>query len=286
MKYILIILQLVIATIAVFETKSKSIKILAVCLFFIIAIFQISVEVKERRDKNKEALTGILEPNKNIIFSSKKGILPIVRIGRSNIFLYTDRKMGRKIFNFLNDIDLSISFKNERIKLTACLRNNKGQIIAKIEGNEWKVNPNNIFDRNYAKNALEVKDNDGNIILQVQLVRGIIELQGLFYGSNNSRINASYFNPKSDFSAAITLNNEWLLSRNSEREFLHRLGVSVGVYDQENFGSDSLWSISYQHEWIVGDNFVLRYGLSHSQHPYDGVQDSEDQISLMMDWRF
>lgn len=106
------------------------------------------------------------------------------------------------------------------------------------------------------------------------------------YGSNNSRINAPYFNPESDFSASASLINEWLLSRNKQRDFLHRLGFGFGVYDQQGFGSDGLWSISYEQEWVIGDELVLRYGLAHSEHPYDGVQDSEDRLTLMMDWRF
>ena len=142
------------------------------------------------------------------------------------------------------------------------------QYIDMSDGNERASMNADLFQR--LKSTQDYKL-DGNLTL---------------YGSSNSRINASYFNPKSDFSATITLNNEWLLSRHLKREFLHRLGIGVGIYNQEGFSSDGLWSISYQHEWIVGDEFVLQYGLAHSRHPYDGVQDSENQLSLMMDWRF
>lgn len=106
------------------------------------------------------------------------------------------------------------------------------------------------------------------------------------YGSSNSRINAPYFNPESDLSVSILLMNEWLLSRNNKRDFLHRIGTGAGVYQQQGYGSDGLWSISYEHEWVVGDELVLRYGIFHASHPYDGIQESQNQLTLMMDMKF
>ncbi len=128
---------------------------------------------------------------------------------------------------------------------------------------------------------------NANLFQRLKIAPGY-KLDGSFdlYGSNNSRSNAPYFNPASDFSASITLTNEWLLSRNSKRTFLHRLGAGLGIYNQQGFGSGGLWSISYQHEWVIGDELVLQYGIVHSQHPYDGVQDTEDRLTLMVDWRF
>jgi len=107
-----------------------------------------------------------------------------------------------------------------------------------------------------------------------------------FYGSNNSRINAPYFNPTRDSSAAVTLTNAWLVERKAKRQFSHRLGLSAGVYNQEGFGSGELWSVRYQHDWVIGDTLVLNYGIAHTRHPYDGVQENENRLSLMVDWRF
>ena len=106
------------------------------------------------------------------------------------------------------------------------------------------------------------------------------------YGSSNSRIDAPYFNPSSDLSVSVLFMNEWLLSRNIKRDFLHRIGAGAGVYNQQGYGSDGLWSISYEHEWVVGDELVLRYGIVHGSHPYDGIQENRNVLTLMMDWKF
>ena len=106
------------------------------------------------------------------------------------------------------------------------------------------------------------------------------------YTSENTRENASYFNPSSDFSPAVTLRNEWLGWRRYERAFLHRLSLTAGTYRQAGFRSGTLWAISYEHDWALSERLNLLYGISRSMHPYDAVDEFENRLYGSLVWRF
>lgn len=96
--------------------------------------------------------------------------------------------------------------------------------------------------------------------------------------SRNSLDNAVYFNPKSDISIGATLRQDWITWRRYDRSFTQRLGLSVGNYQQQNFGSKGTWSISYSHDWEFDGIFELEYGISHSSQPYDGITESSNSL--------
>jgi biofilm PGA synthesis protein PgaA len=106
------------------------------------------------------------------------------------------------------------------------------------------------------------------------------------YGSKNTRQNASYFNPERDSSITVTLRNEWLVQRRYSSQFFHRLGFTLGQYKQKNFDSGAMWTVNYEHHWFRNDTFELLYGIARSRHPYDGVDEDENQVYLTLDWRF
>lgn len=106
------------------------------------------------------------------------------------------------------------------------------------------------------------------------------------YTSRNTRDDAPYFNPDSDWSAALSITGAWRTYRWYEREFVQELTLTAGRYWQENFGSGPLWGIEYAHRWQLNDAFYLRYALGRSLHPYDGDQSGRNYLALDMDWRF
>ncbi|MHC4702332.1 MAG: hypothetical protein ACYTFQ_17330, partial [Planctomycetota bacterium] len=73
--------------------------------------------------------------------------------------------------------------ENDRVYVSADIRDPTGSIIAQIKNNEWQVNQNNIFDRNYTRNSVEVVDQEGQVVLQVVLVKDVIQVQARFYNS-------------------------------------------------------------------------------------------------------
>jgi biofilm PGA synthesis protein PgaA len=106
------------------------------------------------------------------------------------------------------------------------------------------------------------------------------------YASRNTREDAPYFNPASDLSLDLTLNNEWLLYRRYEYSFRHRLALSAGNYHQEDFGSDSTWALQYEQRWSPLDQFDLGYGLVRARRVYDGVPEYQTTLYLNLNWLF
>jgi hypothetical protein len=84
---------------------------------------------------------------------------------------------------FLKDRDLpvlTLSLKRGKLLVTTTIRDAKGEIVAELTNNEWRTNKNNIFDRNYTDNALEVRDQNGKVALQVVHFGDTIHLAGIF----------------------------------------------------------------------------------------------------------
>ena len=62
--------------------------------------------------------------------------------------------------------------------LSATVRDPQGNLIVEIKDNRWQIAPNNVWDKNYTKDTLEVKDARGRIVLQVRLLRNEVLLDG------------------------------------------------------------------------------------------------------------
>ena len=90
----------------------------------------------------------------------------------------------------------------------------------------------------------------------------------------------------SDFGADVTLIGEQRLWRRYDRSFIHRLYLSAGIYQQQNFGSGPTRGIRYEHEWSFDDRLSLLYGAQRTLHPYDGQADYANYYNLVLDWKF
>lgn len=122
-----------------------------------------------------------------------------------------------------------------------------------------------------------------------RLITGpVYKLDGVLglYTSRNSLAGASYFNPESDFSADVTLIGEQRLWRRYERSFAHRLYLSIGQYDQKNFGSGQTGGVRYEHEWNFDDRLSLLYGAQRTLHPYDGLGEYANYYNIAVNWKF
>jgi hypothetical protein len=103
------------------------------------------------------------------------------------VFLFAGPQ-GTPLIRFADDNQLIIETDNEGIKVSITIRDRFGKIVAELARNEWKINPNASWDRNYSANALEVKDDRGDIVLQVRLVGNRVQLQAKFYDSTGRGI--------------------------------------------------------------------------------------------------
>lgn len=137
--------------------------------------------------------------------------------------------------------------------------------------------------------------NDGNIrknaratLFQRLVTRPHYKLDGTLgaYASSNTRNITSYFNPGKDLNLDITLVNEWLQFRQYERAFRHRLGLSIGSYYQESFGTKGIGQLFYEQQWNPNDTFGITYGILRARKAYDGDMENYTRLYLTLDWRF
>ena len=108
------------------------------------------------------------------------------------------------------------------------------------------------------------------------------------YTSQNSRAAAdvSYFNPRSDVSLSVTLDNRWQQIRRYERNFEHRVLLTAGDYWQEGFGSGPLYAVRYELTYAPDDRSIFGVGVGRTWRPYDGVRERLDALYLTLGWRF
>lgn len=84
---------------------------------------------------------------------------------------------------FIRDGDkpvFTMNLKQGKLLVTTTMRDEKGDVVAELNNNEWQVNKNNVFDRNYTDSALEVRDQSGKVTLQVVHFGDTIHLAGIF----------------------------------------------------------------------------------------------------------
>ncbi len=106
------------------------------------------------------------------------------------------------------------------------------------------------------------------------------------YGSRNSRKNRPYFNPESDLSGSLTVDFQWLMWRRYARSFAQNLSFSGGFYRQKNFGTRSIRSLRYEHDWNISEEIALLYGVSWSRRVFDGDPENGIWSYLTFTWRF
>ncbi len=149
--------------------------------------------------------------------------------------------------------------------------------------------------RAFAAGLRAIDFSDGNLRTELNLAWSERLVTGPVYkldllletnASRNTREDAPYFNPSSDFTPSLTLANDWLTWRRYARSFRQRLSLTAGSYHQSGFGAGGVWGVQYEHIWEVDRRLYLRYGLGRNVHPYDGARTTRDYALLTLGWRF
>jgi hypothetical protein len=149
---------------------------------------ELEIEQKEKEDAAKRAYSGVLEVNNETLLDADKKIYPQLELGDSGSILKFTEEQGTPLFKIAEDNDIIIETEGENTKVSCKIRDREGRIVAEIIKNEWKVNPEKSWDRNYSNNALELKDPSGDIILQIKLVEDRIQFQAKLYDASGRRI--------------------------------------------------------------------------------------------------
>jgi hypothetical protein len=96
---------------------------------------------------------------------------------------------GLPIFIFFTTSNLLIELIEGQLKVSTQIRDRDGDIVAELTRNEWRI-ASRAFDRNYSKDALEVKNAAGRIVLQVKILPDRIQLHGEWWGENGQGVRA------------------------------------------------------------------------------------------------
>lgn len=120
----------------------------------------------------------------------------------------------------------------------------------------------------------------------VDIPRFDIDLSLDLYGSSNTRDDAPYFNPESDFSTKGRVTAEHIIYRAYEKSLAQKLSGSLGLYSQENYSPGPTASIGYNirynyYPWIETD-----LGTEIGQNRYDGEDEPYYKFTFLIHARF
>jgi hypothetical protein len=173
------------------EDKRISMALLFVGVTLVIGALVLFIQDSQQQEKQEmvSAYTGVLRPESTILLSTKDSVsaFPYMEIGDSGVAFTWSGPSGQPFFKIFEDTVLTILEDNGQIKIS-CKITGQGGLVAEIENNEWRVRPSQAWDRNYNKNALEVRDNNGDIVLQAYLLNDRIQFQGKFYDNHGNGV--------------------------------------------------------------------------------------------------
>ncbi|MFH1101385.1 MAG: hypothetical protein V1726_05050 [Methanobacteriota archaeon] len=185
--FLLVFLILIATLIGLWKERYKSRKrvnsllIILIIIAIITAGTQVWVEYdtqqKEKYTMNSGTISGETL-DKNVTY-------PCLSLGGTN-FIYEGPK-GYSVLDILG-INVTIWIENGKLKISTILRNENGEIVAELKANEWQVNPNLIFDRNFDDTAIEVINTKGDVVLQADLVERCVKFVGYFYREDGWQI--------------------------------------------------------------------------------------------------
>ena len=189
MKFGIIAITFILGIIGWFKQDSVPIYVAAivVLLLILVAIFQLFDERNKAKEKEKNKNSGVIEPIVKTLMSSDDDIYPQLEFGDGGTILKFTGPTGSPMFRLFQDSHITIVVEDDQLKISTKIRSKNG-IVAELMKNEWHINPNNSFDRNFSENAIEVKDHEGDIVFQVKHVGDRIQLQGKFYDVNGNGI--------------------------------------------------------------------------------------------------
>lgn len=142
----------------------------------------------EKEADAKAAYSGTLKATTQVLLAAEQHVWPQLEFGDSGAILKYTGPAGSPLFKFGEDSNLTVLSRNGQLKVSVAIRDKTGRLIAEILENDWKIKPNNSWDRNYSSDAVEVRDSSGDIVLQVRALPDRIQLQAKLYDSSGRGI--------------------------------------------------------------------------------------------------
>lgn len=170
--------------------KPENLKFLFIVLGAIFAVFVVvsgflvnfyDKKIKEN-EKKKSSLEGSVTPPKvNDLTGYFKVLLGGASISYSMEYIKHNKELNPLKKAHGVDFPLRITFEETPL-ISGTFKSFDSKVVAILEKNEWKINPNNYFDRNYDNSSLEIIDEYNIPILQVEYINEqTILIKGVFY---------------------------------------------------------------------------------------------------------
>lgn len=131
--------------------------------------------------KTKPLLTGTLE-----IASIDPRKKFTINVGTNSFITdYASMTRGFDLKRFINygyDYPIKIKVEQGKLLISAWITDKEGKMVAQIVDNEWRLNPDNFYDRNFSNTAFEVIDKTKMPIFQIVIKsNNEIDMGGIFY---------------------------------------------------------------------------------------------------------
>jgi hypothetical protein len=123
------------------------------------------------------------EAKATLIFSpTQNETSPKFQIGQSGVvFVGQSNQIGGLLFPALEETQFKIEKIDDQIKVSTQIADDSGALVVEIVRNEWRVGPPPLtWDRNYNSDSLEVLDPKGHVVLQVRVLKDLIQIQGIW----------------------------------------------------------------------------------------------------------
>ncbi|MDR2945930.1 MAG: hypothetical protein LBV79_04200 [Candidatus Adiutrix sp.] len=107
-----------------------------------------------------------------------------------------------------------------------------------------------------------------------------------YTSSNSEDDNRPYYNPKKDAEAGLGLTYANLLWRGEGKSLSHALEADASRYRQENYGTETIWTLGYHQSLDWADSFSASYGASYGHRVYDGEPEKNINGYINFVWKF
>jgi biofilm PGA synthesis protein PgaA len=142
---------------------------------------------------------------------------------------------------------------------------------ANIDSDLLQMNARYQHSESWFVNAtLGIQDfDDGNTLTRINLSGSYRLINGQKYKldgygylgtSKSPQKNTPYFNPETSFEATLGVRNIWRQFRKYDHSITHRLGIDLGNYSQQGFGSGVIYTLDYEFDWQISARIGLKLG--------------------------
>ena len=104
--------------------------------------------------------------------------------------------------------------------------------------------------------------------------------------SRNSKEEAAYFNPRSDFSVLPSVSVNHVLYHRYETQWSQQFQAGAGTYSQRDYSTGAIGLLSYGQRYRWNDVLETGANLSWINRPYDGERESDVRLIVDLTYRF